>query len=52
MNAEERSSLMKMFAGVSKEITKERNVTSVNDDGVPDGITKRLKKLKENYLKK
>lgn len=58
MSTEERASLMKMFEGVSKEITKEdtgNSVTyepsSVNEVGVPSGITKRLKKLKECYLK-
>lgn len=55
MSAEERSALMKMFEGVSKEITKENPDTttssSSNDGGVPNGITERLNRLKESYLK-
>ncbi|MBZ9634270.1 choline trimethylamine-lyase [Clostridium sp. FP1] len=55
MSAEERASLMKMFEGVSKEITKEDTVSYVasseNDGKVPNGITDRLQRLKENYLK-
>lgn len=46
---------MKMFEGISKEITKEETAvcaTSVSAaNGVPEGITDRQKKLKENYLK-
>jgi choline trimethylamine-lyase len=55
MSAEERAALIKMFEGVSKEITKENPVTftaaCMNDGGVPNGITERLQKLKESYLK-
>ncbi|MBK5245713.1 MAG: choline trimethylamine-lyase [Peptostreptococcaceae bacterium] len=58
MSSEERASLMKMFEGVSKEITKKDVGNSGtclasgdNDGGVPDGITERLKKLKDNYMK-
>jgi choline trimethylamine-lyase len=55
MSAEERTSLMKMFEGVSKEITKEYPVSyassSDNDGKIPSGITDRLKRLKESYLK-
>lgn len=58
MSAEERASLMKIFEGVSKEITKEDTKDSVSygtsstvDAGVPNGITERLKGLKESYLK-
>ncbi|MBW9157646.1 choline trimethylamine-lyase [Clostridium sp. FP2] len=55
MSAEERASLMKMFEGVSKEITKEDTVSYVasseNDGKIPNGITDRLQRLKENYLK-
>ncbi len=55
MSAEERSSLMKMFEGISNEITKEVPVTSAvaceQESGVPNGITERLSRLKQNYLK-
>lgn len=58
MSAEERAALMKMFEGVSKEITKEDRVDSVDctvscEEGteIPNGMTERLKRLKENYLK-
>lgn len=55
MSAEERASIIKMFESVSKEITKEEPVnTSVCNDvngGVPNGITERLQKLKDIYLK-
>ena len=58
MSAEERASLMKIFEGISKEITKEDKENPVTcttsfarDGGVPNGITERLKRLKENYLK-
>jgi len=55
MSAEERSALMKMFEGVSHEITKtepaDTGVTNtVTDGGIPNGITPRLQKLKEIYL--
>lgn len=56
MSAEERAALMKMFEGISKEITKEDSgvtctTSCVNDGEVPNGMTDRLKRLKENYLK-
>ncbi len=56
MSAEERASLIKMFESVSKEITKEEPKNSPacaveNGAGIPNGITKRLEKLKVNYLK-
>ncbi|MCB2290766.1 choline trimethylamine-lyase [Clostridium sp. CS001] len=57
MSAEERASLMKMFEGVSKEITKKDEVdagtyvaASDNDGKVPNGITERLQRLKDNYM--
>lgn len=55
MSAEERASIIKMFENVSQHIEKDdctvRNeVCKNNDGGVPNGITERLKKLKENYL--
>ncbi len=58
MSEEERSALMKMFEGVSKEITKKDEVvsgtyvaSSDNNGEVPNGITERLQKLKDNYMK-
>jgi choline trimethylamine-lyase len=58
MSSEERASLMKMFEGVSKEITEKDkgnsatfSASSDNDGGVPNGITERLKRLKDSYLK-
>lgn len=55
MSSEERECLMKMFESVSKEITKEtpatEQVACTEGTEIPDGITVRLAKLKENYLK-
>jgi choline trimethylamine-lyase len=55
MSAEERASLIKLFEDVSMNIAKEEaqpsTVTSSNDGGIPNGMTDRLRKLKENYLK-
>ena len=57
MSDEERASLMKMFESVSGEITKNdtpstnNTYTASEGAGVPDGITERLRKLKENFLK-
>ena len=56
MPEEERSSIMKMFEAVSKKIIKEESVSDkviskADGGGVPDGITERLQKLKDNYLK-
>ena len=57
MSDEERASLMKMFESVSGEITKNEGPSTNNiytaseGTGVPDGITERLRKLKENFLK-
>ncbi|WP_026891138.1 choline trimethylamine-lyase [Lacrimispora aerotolerans] len=56
MSPEERASLMKMFESVSDEINKKESAPKsdyVNvEEGteIPDGITARLKNLKENYL--
>jgi len=56
MSPEERASLMKMFETVSDEINKKEtapsasNVCSEEGSDIPDGITPRLHKLKENYL--
>lgn len=56
MSAEERTSLMKIFEGISKEIQKDEDPNQVyrassSQTEAPDGITDRLKKLKENYMK-
>jgi len=57
MSNEERASLIKMFESVSKEIAKEEakktgagEVACNTDGGVPNAITERLQKLKENYM--
>lgn len=55
MSAEERASLIKLFEGVSKNIAPEEPkpfTKDCSDHGeIPDGITERLQKLKESYLK-
>ncbi len=55
MSDEERAGLMKMFQSVSNEITKEETtapkVACDNNGEIPDGMTERLVKLKENYMK-
>lgn len=56
MSAEERASLIRLFEGVSMNIEKEEpehfsEICSNNDSGIPEGMTERLKRLKENYLK-
>ena len=56
MTPEERASLMKMFETVSDEINKNEPakagaaVCAEESTTIPDGITKRLQSLKENYL--
>ncbi|MGL6113777.1 choline trimethylamine-lyase [Cetobacterium sp. SF1] len=50
MSEAEREALLKMFQGVSKEI-KTEECTKENLNEVPEKITERLVKLKENYLK-
>lgn len=56
MTPEERASLMKMFETVSDEINKNEPAKATApvyaEEGttIPDGITTRLQKLKENYL--
>ncbi|NNJ30368.1 choline trimethylamine-lyase [Lacrimispora defluvii] len=56
MTPEERASLMKMFETVSDEINKNEPAKAAAavyaEEGttIPDGITTRLQKLKENYL--
>lgn len=54
MSNEEREALLKMFQGVSNEIRKEAGHHCCSDHcetEVPEGITERLKRLRENYLK-
>ena len=55
MSPSEREALIEMFESVSNEITKDEdtksNVVCENNGQIPDGITTRLMKLKENYLK-
>lgn len=50
MSQEERTALLNMFEKVSKEM---KNEESCKDEGkgVPSGITTRLQKLRDNYLK-
>ncbi|MGC6173318.1 choline trimethylamine-lyase [Lacrimispora sp. 38-1] len=56
MTPEERASLMKMFETVSDEINKNEPakagaaVYTEETTNIPDGITARLQRLKENYL--
>lgn len=62
MTPEEKASLMKMFESVSEEIAKDdagkkaeeaKSLADFPAEGtdIPDGMTRRLKLLKENYLK-
>lgn len=55
MSPEERASLIKLFEGVSKNIAQEEPKACTEDcsikNGIPHGMTERLKRLKENYLK-
>lgn len=57
MSEEEKALLMKVFSRVSEEIAKvgatksEENIYTEHGPGIPDGMTERLKKLKENFLK-
>lgn len=55
MSAEERASLIKLFENVSLNMNKEEpqasTDTCTDGDGIPNGITERLQKLKESYLK-
>jgi len=52
---EQRDSLLKLFEGVANNMTKEESPAHTEEccsgAGIPDGMTERLKKLKENYLK-
>lgn len=55
MSQQERDSFMKVIEGMSHEMKKEDTGTCrsscTDTQGIPDGITERLSKLKENYLK-
>ena len=56
MTTEERMALLKMFESVSGEITKTEATGTTpicceEGTAIPDGMTKRLTLLKENYLK-
>lgn len=59
MSEAERASLIKMFENVSKEINREKPANTAtccpepanNDGSVPNGITERLQKIKDNYMK-
>ncbi|WP_353893510.1 choline trimethylamine-lyase [Proteinivorax hydrogeniformans] len=57
MSEEERNALMKVFEGISKDISHKETTnnmqpqTQTEQQGIPDGMTERLKKLKENYFK-
>lgn len=57
MSQQERESLVKLFEGVSKNMTSDELNQSApacgctDTDGIPNGITERLQKLKTNYLK-
>lgn len=54
LSSEERQALVKMFASVSDEVKNDEVVTEtlVSEEGtsIPNGITKRLQALKDNYL--
>ena len=56
LSDEERQALVKMFSSVSNEVSKDAEATPskvvVEDEEteIPDGITSRLKALKDNYL--
>ena len=54
MSAEERASLIKLFEGVTKNIKEDSNCfvdVCTNEGEIPNGMTERLKRLKESYLK-
>ena len=54
MSAEERASLIKLFEGVSKNITKEEpeccGTACADGNGVPDGITGPFTEAKRNLF--
>ena len=57
MSPAERTALLKMFENVSSEITKSDAPTTcrvcppTSDGSIPNGMTERLRKLKDNYMK-
>ena len=53
MSEEERNAIIRVFEEVSKEISEKEvmNSCEASSDCIPEGITSRLKKLKESYLK-
>lgn len=54
LSEEERAALIKIFEGISDKFDQEDvsgNCCSEKENGVPNGMTERLKKLKENYMK-
>lgn len=56
LSSEERAALMRMFSSVSEDITKEQPksdsvILTEEQTDIPDGITPRLRALKDNYLK-
>ncbi|CAJ1178172.1 Choline trimethylamine-lyase [Companilactobacillus paralimentarius] len=57
LSDEERQALMKMFSSVSNEVSKDTTtapskvVVEDEETEIPDGITSRLRALKDNYLK-
>lgn len=55
LSAEERQLLLQAFKNVAAELDQEKKngtaASSAGQDGVPDGMTERLKRLKANYMK-
>ncbi|TGD24838.1 choline trimethylamine-lyase [Companilactobacillus suantsaicola] len=55
LSDEERQALVKMFASVSKDVVKDdapkTTLVEETETEIPDDITPRLRKLKDNYLK-
>lgn len=51
MSEQERDALIKIFENVVKDTAEEEVAAAPTGDGIPDGMTLRLAKLKENYLK-
>lgn len=55
MSPEERAGLIKLFEGVTTTMAKEDESDFTKEfsqhDGVPEGMTERQKRLKENYMK-
>jgi len=51
MSEQERDALLKIFKNAVEDTAEEDVTTAPVGDGIPDGMTLRLAKLKENYLK-